>query len=234
MTISSLLLRVVFLGLPGIICFFLYRMFTTERNTRSWEDVLKIGVFALMSYLLYSSCFMLARLVFGGDGSIRFYDALFNEKTALPPWEVTGASIAGVVLAFVAAAVDNRKLINKLARRVRVTNRFGDDDVWLFLHNIPRNTQWAFVRDHKVGLTYYGWIDVFSDSEKERELLLTQVDVYDAASDRLYSTPTLYICREKHDLSIEFPVEFPEDVSTNGETHLKAKESPREEDDQGN
>jgi hypothetical protein len=225
MTISSFLLRVAFLGLPGIVCFFLYRMFTTKRVTRSWEDLLKIGVFALLSYLLYSLFFLVVRAVAGASWSLGFYDALFDEKRPLPPWEVTWASLAGVFLGFLAAAIDNYKVLNKLARRLRVTNKYGDDDVWLFLHNLPREKQWAFVRDHKLGLTYYGWIDVFSDSGEERELILTEVDVYDEASERLYGTPTLYICRAKHDLSIEFPSAKAEELETKSVENVK-KENP--------
>ena len=125
MTISSFLLRVLFLGLPGIICFFLFRTFTSPRARKSWEDALQIGVFALLSYLSYAAGFLCVRWVVGATWRTRFYGALFDEKTPLPLDEVTWACLSGVVLAFVAAGVHNRKLINKLARKAR-----GDQQVW--------------------------------------------------------------------------------------------------------
>ena len=95
----------------------------------------------------------------------------------------------------------------------------------MFLHNAPRDKQWAFVRDHKLRLTYYGWIDVFSDAGAERELILTQVDVFDERSNHLYSTPTLYICRAKEDVSIEFPAQLEETSRNLPTTEANPKET---------
>jgi hypothetical protein len=182
-------------------------MLTTRRRTKTWEEMLLISVFALLSYLLYAPFFLLVRAVFNTGGSLRFFEALFDEGKALSASEVGWASLAAVVVGMLAAWVDNHKCVNKLARRLGVTKKYGDDDLWLFLHNMPRNTQWVFVRDHKVKLTYYGWVKVFSDSEMDRELILDDVDVFDESSNLLHSTPTLYMCRDKHDLSIELPAE---------------------------
>ena len=76
-----------------------------------------------------------------------------------------------------------------------------------------RNIKWVFVRDHKVNLIYYGVIDVYSDSEKERELILRKVDVLDnETGDTLYNVEVMYVCRDKHDLTIEAPVLFDANV----------------------
>jgi len=233
LTISSFLLRVGFLGLPGIICFFLFRMLTSPRPTKSWEDALKIGVFALLSYMTYAAVFLAVREVFGLPLRMRFYTALFDEKEPLPLDEVTWACVASAVLAFVAAAAHNHKLVNKLGRKLGVTKRYGDEDVWAFLHNAPRDSQWAFVRDHKVHLTYYGWIDVFSDAEEERELILSEVDVFDEQSNHLYSTPTLYICRSKEDLTIEFPPQEEEPSQAIPARRVNAQESEHEQNTNG-
>jgi len=225
MDVSSFLLRVLFLALPGILCFFLYRKLTTPRSRSNWEDFLLIGIFALLSYLGYWILTQLAEVVWGKHCPIRFYDALFDEKMAIPPGEVSWASFLGVLLGFVAAFVENRKLVNRVARKVGVTNRYGDDDVWNYFHNIPREHQWAIVRDLKTGLVYVGWIHIFSDSEKERELILEQVEVFDERARLLYTTASLYVCRDKYDLTIELP---PVTVPSQGE-HVAGVEEKRDD-----
>ena len=79
--------------------------------------------------------------------------------------------------------------------------------MWNYLFN-SSNVEWVFVRDHKTDLVYYGWIEVFSDSEKERELILKDVDVYSNTTDLqdpIYKIPLMYLSRDKHDLTIEVP-----------------------------
>ena len=80
--------------------------------------------------------------------------------------------------------------------------------MWDYFHNTPQ-IEWVFVRDHKMDLTYYGWIAVYSDSEKDRELILKDVQVFSAESeDLLYNIEVMYICRDKYDLTIEAPALF--------------------------
>lgn len=64
-----------------------------------------------------------------------------------------------------------------------------------------------FVRDHKLDLLYFGWILVYSDSEKQRELLLRDVRVYNNSTDDfLYEVSRMYLSRESFDLTIEVPL----------------------------
>ncbi len=63
------------------------------------------------------------------------------------------------------------------------------------------------MRDHKLDLVYFGWIEVFSDSEKERELLLRDVKVYsNTTGEHLYDASVIYIARDRYDLTLEVPM----------------------------
>jgi hypothetical protein len=92
-----------------------------------------------------------------------------------------------------------------VGKAIRATTRFGDEDVWDFVHRSPDvRGGWVVVRDHKLNLYYYCWIQAFSDSGKERELLLRDVDVYDNASaEWRYKTPVMYLSRKQDELTIE-------------------------------
>ena len=134
---------------------------------------------------------------------VTVFQAFFDEKIPISWDEIVIASLIGVVVAFVAGFVYRRKLINKIARKVGATTRYGDEDVWDFLFNSDE-VQWIFVRDHKLDLVYFGRVRAYSDTEKEREILLQEVEVYENQTGKLlYDTPALYVSRDQHDLSIE-------------------------------
>lgn len=124
------------------------------------------------------------------------------------------ASILGIIVGFVASYFQRYKVINRLGRLLRATNRYGDEDVWEYFHNSPQTPEWLIVRDHKTDLVYFGAIHVFSDTGKERELLMEDVDVFSNQEPvtKLYSVSSMYLCRAPHDLTIEnWPV--PKDAS---------------------
>lgn len=205
MALSSFLLRIMFLALPGMVARILYRKLKGHASLKDWEDVFEILLFSLLSYALYG----LGTEILNGVGlthsAVTSFQAFLDEKVPISWHEVTIASLIGVVLAFVASALYRHKSINRIGRFLRVTRRFGDEDVWNFLNNIP-GVSWVFVRDHKLDLLYFGWISVYSDSEKERELLLRDVRVYTSStSELLYEVSLMYISRDRYDLTIEVP-----------------------------
>jgi len=86
------------------------------------------------------------------------------------------------------------------------------------------NGGWVYVRDGKTDLTYYGYISAFSDSHQERELLLSDVDVYGTNDlndmELYYSVDYLYIARNRDDLTIEIPATLEETPTTSEQTDV--------------
>ncbi len=69
---------------------------------------------------------------------------------------------------------------------------------------------WVTVRDHKLDLYYYGWIEAWSDSGEERELILREVEVYkNSTAEFLYESDVIYISRKHDDLTIVAKVGSP-------------------------
>jgi len=144
-----------------------------------------------------------------GRDELTFFKAIFDENVSIVWGEIIIACLLGIPVAFIASVIHTYKLINFFGRLIRVTRRFGDEDVWDFFHNLPEEVEheWVFVRDHKTGLLYFGWIYAYSDSEKERELLMGDVDVYtNDEGEFLYKTEMLYLCRGRYELTIEIPM----------------------------
>lgn len=211
MGLSSSVIRIVILVLPGIISALLYWRLRGRSGRKDWEDFLEIGVFSLLIYLVYSAgTGFLAYLGFPAYPP-KALEALTNDSLPIPWSEIPEASLIGVALAVVAAYADKYNSINWLGRRIKASNRLNDKDIWETFFHHPK-IGWVYVTDHKADRLYFGWVQHYSDTEKARELVLKDVKVY-CGDDLLYETPLLYCCRDNHDLTIEFPPETLYDAS---------------------
>ncbi len=209
MEISDFLIRVVFIGLPGIIGVQIYQKLKSKSVRKDWEDIIEIVLFALGSYAVYGLIVEVLRrcCVWNLNPPLQ---ALFNNKVEISWLEIAGASFIGIVLAFISACAYNRKWLNRFGQYLHVTKKFGDEDVWSFFLDLPESAQWVFVRDYKQDLVYYGWIRSFSESEKRREIVLMEVQVFsnlasNSVPKALYEAEAIYLSRESDELSIEIP-----------------------------
>ena len=216
MELSDFLIRVVFIGLPGIIGEQIYQKLKSKSVRKDWEDIIEIVLFALGSYAVYGLIVEVLRrcCIWNLNPPLR---ALFDSGIKISWLEIAGASFIGIILAFIAAYAYNRKWWNRLGQKLHVTKKFGDEDVWSFFLDLPETAKWVFVRDYKQDLVYYGWIKAFSESEKRRELVLMEVQVFsnfasDSVPKALYEAEAVYISRESDEMSIEIP------RATQGET----------------
>jgi hypothetical protein len=203
--VSTLVIRIIFLLLPGALAASIYWKMKGRVERKDWEDFLEVIVFSLFSYAIYASLVHFINRIWNTGIEFTAFDAFFNDKVAVRWQDVVFSSFAGVVVALIAAYSYQYKIINKFGKLVGATRRFGDEDVWDFVHRSPDvSGGWIIVRDHKLNLYYTGWIQAFSDSGKERELLLREVDVYDdATAEWRYKTPIMYLSRKQDELTIE-------------------------------
>jgi len=62
------------------------------------------------------------------------------------------------------------------------------------------------VRDFKNGLTYYGLVEAYSEDEFNREMILSDVTVYDLdTGEVLYDIEKRYLGKKEEDIIIEIP-----------------------------
>ena len=210
MGLSSFLIRVIFIALPGILATKLYYKFRGKPKRKEWEDILEIVIFSLLSYAVYASIAEALNAIFAFNWP-RPLQALFDEKIPIDWGEIVRVSAIGLFLAWLCGYAHRFKCIHKLGQLVGVTNRFGDEDVWELFHNLSGTSGWIFVRDNRLDLVYFGWILAFSESGKERELVMRDVQVFrnvgvDDKPGFLYETDTLYLARDRNELTIEIPM----------------------------
>ncbi len=217
MSLTAFAIRIVFLALPGIVASKTYRKLRGRTPRRRWEDLVEVLLFALLSYFLWWGFTELVLPLFrplqpGGEtqtasgSALMALEAFVKEGTPLQWGTILGASVTGVLLGFLAAYNHKYSVLMRLSRWIRATRRTGDEDIWEVFLNSP-DTQWCVVRDHAKNLMYYGFVRYYSDSEKERELVLENVSVYtNDAGEELYTTGVMYVSRPAADLTIEVPM----------------------------
>lgn len=115
-----------------------------------------------------------------------------------------GIAIVGGVLTLYA---ENRKVFTRFVQKIGATRTYGDEDVWDFVFNSSSAAvNFVHVRDFEQQVVYAGYVEVFSETGRLRELVLSNVIVYDFDGAEMYKVPRLYLARERPNVHIEFPV----------------------------
>src|SRR5260370_81217 len=73
------------------------------------------------------------------------------------------------------------------------------------LNSSRPGVEYMHFRDFGNQIVYAGWIDQFSATDKLRELVLNDVEIYDFDGKKLFDTPRIYLARQSDNIHIEFP-----------------------------
>jgi uncharacterized membrane protein len=199
--ITELGLHLALLFLPGIVCALLVERLvpTTEWSTaRLALYSLVLGLICYQGYALFDAIYLrswpppvsLFRSL-NGDSPLDFSE-IFWVTIAVAP-------LVGMIVAFVL----NSHWINRFARTIRVSDKFGELDVWARILN-SSEVVWLVVRDFANDLAFDGWVEQFSDAHDDNEIFLRDVRVYKSSSSEfLYELAAVYLTRRRDELTIE-------------------------------
>lgn len=209
MTLNELTVRLLFLFLPGIVCSLIVAQLTTHRDLRPADHIIPSFIYGFLVYVIYSA------VAAGWDtlnwaGQLPRYELVpadVSPARGIAPVSILVSICIAPVLAFALSAVKNHKLVNRTARAMRVTKKFGDRDVWSFLMN-SESTDWVVVRDPEHGLYYLGQITAYSDEESTREILLRNTRVFDnVTGEQRYLAGDVYFSFAREGAILEIPDE---------------------------
>lgn len=201
MDLSSLTIKIIFILIPGLISYFIYKRITNRQTKRS--DLMFIAISILLgtlSYLLLQSfCFFVN--VYGYE-RLKTFELLASD-TAIPYKEVFGASVFGIIIAYLFTFIDSYNVINNIAIKIRASKKVNDENLFsIFLGD--KDISWVYIRDIRNSLTYKGWIYSFSENEESKEIVLREVTVYTYPETiKLYDLPSIYLNFGKENLIIE-------------------------------
>lgn len=208
MELSAVTLRVVLLFFPGVLCAMVLHALTSHRERTTAQFLTSAFVLGVWTYLVLagsrSACAWIARVAgWQPPPEVTFFYVLTNEA-ALISWGEIGCSAAlAILLAFALAAAWNHNLLHRAAERLRISRHFGEMDVWEHFMNSPQ-VRWIAVRDLAADRVYQGWLDAFSDSGADPQLLLRDVEVFqNSTGTKLYERKRVYLAPNKHAVAIE-------------------------------
>lgn len=183
MPVSDLAIRIITLLLPGIIATIIIDTLTVHEKGTSFKFIISAIILGPLSYLLLQiELFCLYGIVWIINHNtklihIQFWDSLFNPKWPISAIEVIFACVASVFLALILSKAIQEKWIFKIARKFKISYKYGDEDLYMFFLN-AKETDWVWVRDEKYEFTYEGHVVSFSQNNVVRELVLSEVRVY--------------------------------------------------------
>lgn len=202
--LDLLILQVAILLLPGLIWARLDARYVLKSKPSDTEFFLRAFLFALVSYgvtfiiyTLLGKPFILVNISDAANHSVVTTDIVY---------EVMGAIGIGLLLAVIWIYSATYKWLTKALQIIRATKTYGDEDVWDFTFNssIPA-VEYVHFRDFENKFVYAGWVTTFSETEKLRELVLRDVQIFDFDGALQFEVPILYLARKPEGIHIEFP-----------------------------
>lgn len=133
-------------------------------------------------------------------GTLDIWSVATSAERNIELAEVFTAALMAIPVAFIAAWLTNLKMFNRIATRMGISERYGDENLFSFYLNF-KETDWVYVRDFENNLTYEGRVHSFSETDHMQEILLQDVTVY--GYDEPYTAPMTYLCKATGQFVIE-------------------------------
>jgi hypothetical protein len=220
--VDALGLKILFLLIPGIIALGIVKSIGPKRPRSDFESSLQIFVYGIVCYAITG--FLeglelwhtwvpveapLGKSFWQVVGQSTVTLAALNPDDSLHPPQIGLATLIAIVLGCGVAKLQSHSVIHERLRKLRLTDRINEVDIWGFALNTPALDTWITVRHHDNGRIYQGWVRGYSDGGDERELLLAAVSVYvysDAVHDLVLvdTIPALYLGLDRKNAVIEF------------------------------
>ena len=223
--ISSLKFLIIFsiFFVPGIIWNFIAIKYKHGRN-RNPSDTIFIIQSIVLTVITYFFEFLLFKIY---DHSFKLFELFNNEicnngKEAISS-DLIYFAIYSIPLALFLSVLDLylgkvgffQSILGKLP--FKPTERYGHEDVWEYYIRMRKGSStkrnndflkrqdntWVDIRDFENKIIYSGCIDLYSDTDKIRELLLKNVRVYDFEGNGLYEVSEMYISRPSESVIME-------------------------------
>jgi hypothetical protein len=207
--INTAVLALVLIFIPGILCYGVVASLASKRSRDNTTVFLQIFLYGVSSYMALAIGSYVSPAIAAHLG-VRFDNiALLNpfaiEKSGIDPLPIAAASLVGILQGVLITINLNHSLLMRFCRFIRLTKRISDPDVWSFLLNSNDTDNWVTIRHKDRGHIYQGYVRSFSGGDKDRELILTLVQVYNLdTAEKVGEVPILYLAFKKDDLVLEF------------------------------
>ncbi|HEX8949628.1 MAG TPA: hypothetical protein VF790_11735, partial [Dissulfurispiraceae bacterium] len=189
MQTSELTIRIILLILPGAIATLIIEKLTVHKPWDAFRFIFYSTLMGFVTYLTYQVYYF---FVVSAE-TLSFWKAITDSRVSLSIKEILCAAFTAIPLGFVISAAIQYKIINKTANRLKVSNKYGDDN--LFYHFLNFNeVQWLWVRDKDQDVTYEGFLQFYNETDSLREIVLSEVKVFRSSdSEFIREAPYIYL-----------------------------------------
>lgn len=220
MEIPELTLKLIILLTPGAIASIIFEKLTIHKKWNSFQFVANSILFGGTSYLA-------AQIIFNICQTDKTFENFWSNLPSkdIPFNAVTKAIFVSVLVGFVCAGLDNYKIVNKIGKLLNLTTKYGDENLYSYFLNAD-NVNELYIRDISKNITYHGMISSFSETDEIKEIVLSDVKVYDyETSTLMYELDKLYLSKPKDDLVLEVPFITNKNKDNGGETQTEVPAS---------
>jgi len=212
MDISDLTLKLIIILIPGALSARIIQKVTVHKTWSDFQFTVNSILLGVASYLLLQviySCYKFSESLFCNQSFIFASNSLkvwqgIQEKGAIPYLEVFCSSITAIIVGLLVSWLDYNKIINGLAQKYKISNKYGDEDLYSYFLN-AKEIKEVYVRHLKHKLTYHGYVDSFAEADSIKELTLRDVTVYSyPESQEMYTLSYIYLSLSREDVIIEY------------------------------
>lgn len=209
---NQLVIAVAIIMLPGIISSVICDKIVVHNPRWNYfkfslySFILGVASYMLLQFLIFvfdvifSKYFFVERMIWS---RLIVWDFITDSNSKLSLFEVFQATTLSMPVAFFASWCVNFKIFTKIAKNLKISNKYGDENLFSFYLN-AKEVNWVYIRDIDNNLTYEGQVVSFSENESIQEVVLYNVKVYSyQESVEYYSVPSLYICKKIGSIIIE-------------------------------
>lgn len=188
--------------LPGIVGRFIMVTVNIHKEQHYYFEILSIIVLSTLSYLIADGLFAIICLVWPSAPvqSIGIINRLATAQLSVPFPNVCCSCVLGIVLSCLLTKAVQEDWIFKFANRLKITTRSDDKPVWNHLFD-QQST--IILRDTITQNVYFGSVIRYSDNSENKEILMSDVRVFNQESVLLYQMDRVYLSRKHDAFSIE-------------------------------
>lgn len=202
---SVIVVQIALIFLPGIIWASFDARWASKKPVSQFQLTINAFLFGLATYAIVFLLYGLFGKKFDLVG-----DIVRDGAKSISLSNAWDEILFAVIIAFISSIIwiyfSTYKIFTRFLQTIKATNKFGDEDVWDYvLNSSDPSVEYVNVRDFEKEIVYSGYVSVFSETDKLRELILRDVEVTNFAGEILFNMPKIYIARAPDDIHIEFP-----------------------------
>ncbi|HLX52866.1 MAG TPA: hypothetical protein VKR58_02940 [Aquella sp.] len=197
---TELTLKLIIILIPGALGAIIINRLTIHKDWSPFIYTLNAIIIGLFGYLMLQLTLSLITFLRNLCSctchyeykSLEIWNTISDSKV-IPYKEVLGASFFGIILGFLGAYLDYNGIINKLGKKLKISNKYGDENLFSHFLN-DKETENVYIRSIKDNLTYRGSINSYSENDSVSEIVLDTVSVYNYTdSELLYEIDKIYL-----------------------------------------